>query len=272
MSRGRSVQMVLLAVLGSVCCALPAHAAPLDGVTPFLSAQYFSWREFSGGSRLLKEEGPLFAGGVLGEFAIPRHAPSALALRGKVEIFGGVVDYHGETQAPNPVPVKTEVSYLGTRQELDLGYRYSSDTWYLEPFSGVGYRWWLRGLQDATSSAGSQVSGYTEYWQTAYLRTGGRSLCRVGLETSLFLEGGAKYPFYTGNSVNFAGAGRITFRPVGEWSGFAETGINYRRLRLALSYEGFRFSSSPLVQVGTKDYFQPDSASDIFGLHLGWTF
>ena len=182
------------------------------------------------------------------------------------------MDYDGETQAPSPVPVQTEVSYLGTRQDLDLGYRYTAERWFLEPFSGVGYRWWLRELHDSTSANGQAVSGYTEYWQTAYLRLGGHGRYRTPSGVSFTAEGGAKYPFYCGNSVNFAGSGVTTFRPVGEWSGFAEAGIGYRHLKLALSYEGFRFAASPTERVGTKDFFQPQSRSDIFGLNLGWAF
>jgi hypothetical protein len=266
------MKTMFLAVLLSVCCAIPVTAASLDELTPFLSAQYFTWEEYSGGRRLLKESGPLFSGGILFEVIAPSDTPSALAFRGKGEVFGGIVDYRGETQAPNPVPVNTDVSYVGTRQDLDLGYRYTAGTWFLEPFAGLGYRWWLRGLQDSTSESGQRVSGYTEYWQTGYLRLGARGRYRDASGVSLFAEGGAKHPFYTGNSVDFAGTGVTTFRPQGRWSGFAETGVTYRHLKLALSYEGFRFAASPVLQVGTQRYLQPESSSDILGLNLGWAF
>ena len=271
MLAGRLVQMVLLAVLCSVCRALPVSAASSYQLTPYLSGEYFTWREFSGGARLLKESGTLYAGGLLAEFTPATASRSSLILRGRGELFGGVVDYDGETQAPATLPVQTRVSYLGVRQDLDLGYRYSGDRWYLEPFGGVGYRWWLRELHDATSS-GQSVSGYTESWQSAYLRLGAQGRYRTASEVSLFAQGGAKYPFYTGNSVGFAGAGVTTFRPGGELSGFAELGASYRQLRLALSYEGFRFSRSSQIRVGTKDYFQPESRSDILGVNLGWSF
>ena len=272
MVQGRSLQMFLLAALCAACCAVPVTAAPLDELTPYLSGQHLTWSESAAGRRLLKESGALFSGGILAEFVTPPAASVSLTLRGREELFGGVVDYAGETQAPNPVPVNTEVSYLGTRQELDLGCRYSADSWNLEPFGGAGYRWWLRELHNSSSATGDPVSGYTEYWQTAYLRMGARGRYRDPSGVSFFAEGGAKYPFYTGNSVDFAGSGVTTFRPGAEWSGFAEAGASYRHLRLALSYEGFRFSTSPLVQIGTKAFFQPESSSDIFGLSLGWAF
>jgi hypothetical protein len=266
------MKSILLALMLAVGCAIPVSAASLDELTPFLSAQYFTWEEYGGGRRLLKESGQLYSGGILFEVLFPFGSPSALAFRGKGEIFGGIVDYQGETQAPNPVPVNTEVNYVGIRQDLDLGYRYTADSWFLEPFAGLGYRWWFRGLQDASSATGQAVSGYTEYWQTGYLRLGGRGRYRNASGVALFAEGGAKYPFYTGNSVDFVGSGVTTFRPQGRWSGFAETGVSYRHVKLALSYEGFRFSASPVVQVGTQRFLQPESSSDIFALNLGWAF
>jgi len=266
------MKTIVAALMLLVPCATSALAASLDELTPYLSAQYFTWEEHLGGRRILKESGPLFAGGVLLEVITQSDTPSSLTFRGKGEIFGGIVGYDGETQAPNAVPVKTDVSYFGTRQELDLGYRYSAESWCLEPFTGLGYRWWLRGLQDSTLADGQPVSGYTEYWRAGYARLGARGRYRPGSGVTLFAEGGVKYPFYTGNSVDFAGSGVTTFRPRGTWSGFAETGVTYQHLKLALTYEGFRYSASPLAQVGNQSYLQPESSSDIFGLNLGWAF
>jgi hypothetical protein len=269
MGRGRAWQRVIFAVLCAACCALPAAAASLDELTPYLTGNYFTWREFSGGRRLLKESGPLFAGGAVAELV----TVSALTLRGRAEIFGGVVNYDGETQ--EQIPVKTEVSYLGTKQEFDLGYRYAADGWHLEPFTGLGYRWWLRGLHDSTAVDGQPASGYTEYWRTGYLRLGMRGRYRTASGASLFAEGGAKYPFYTANDSDPFGNGVHTYRPGGDWSSFAETGVSYRRLKLSLSYEGFRFSPSPVVVVvfnGVNLLHQPESVSSIIGLNLGWSF
>jgi hypothetical protein len=262
------MKTVLLALFFSVCCAVPVSAASFDEVTPFLSGQYFTWDEHSGGRRLLKESGPLFSGGIL----LGVVTDFSLTLRGKAEIFGGEIGYNGETQAPNSFPVRTDVSYFGTRHEFDLGYRVSSGALRLEPFGGLGYRWWLRGLQNATSATGQRVSGYTEWWQTGYGRLGARGRYLMPSGVAIFAEGGAKYPFYTGNNVDFSNSGMTTFHPGGEWSGFAETGVTYRHLKLTLFYEGFRFSQSSDKQVGTQFFFQPESSSDIFGLSLGGAF
>lgn len=257
---------VLVAAALCICSPLTASAASLVELTPFLSGQYFTWEEYDGGRRLLKESGPLVSGGLV----VRAEPPSNLSLQGKLEVFGGEVGYNGETMPPNPVPLRTSVSYLGTREELDLGYRLTFDRLRLIPFAGTGYRWWMRDLHDATDASGRPTTGYTEWWRTWYSRLGGRVGCDLPSEVTLSAEGGAKYPFYVSNSTDFAGLG--TFRPGARWSAFAEAGIGYRQLRVNLSYEGFRFGASPLKQSGGIYYLQPASSSDIFGLSLGWSF
>lgn len=261
------MRTLLAAVIVALCCALPAAAEALEELTPYFSTQYFTWKERFHGRRLLKEEGPLFSAGIL-VGAVPS---SPLAIRGRGEIFGGEVGYRGETQAPESIPVRTRVFYLGTKTELDLGYRLQTPAVRLEPFGGIGHRWWLRDLHDTTATDGTQVSGYTETWHMGYGRVGARAQTFLGA-ARIVAEGGAKYPFYTGNTVDFVGSGETTFHPKGRWSGFAETGITYRNFNAVLLYEGFRFAQSDAKAVQGTNYFQPDSSSDIFGMRLGWSF
>lgn len=258
--------LLAMAVI-AFCCAAPAAAATVEELTPYFSTQYFTWTERFEGRRLLKEEGTLFSGGVL-VGAVPS---STLAIRGRGEIFGGEVGYRGETQAPQSIPVRTRVSYLGTKAEVDLGYRLRDRELRLEPFGGVGYRWWMRDLHDTSTAAGAFVSGYTETWDMVYGRVGARARTFLGA-AKVVAEGGAKYPLYTGNTVDFVGSGETTFRPKGRWSGFGEAGITYRNFNLVLLYEGFRFGRSDVKSVQGANYFQPDSSSGIVGMRLGWTF
>jgi len=266
------MKTILLATLLFICCGLPASAASLEELTPFFSVQRYTWEEFGGGRRLLKESGELFSGGVL----VGLSTDFSMTLRAKAELFGGVVDYDGETQAPNPLPVETEVNYVGVKGEFDFGYRASYQALSVEPFAGLGYRWWLRDLEDSTAVTRAgipvPVSGYTENWFTGYGRLGARGSYRASAELSLFAEGGALYPFYTGNTVDFVGSGETTFRPRGRVSGFAEAGAYWRQLRLALYYEGFRWDRSPAKSVGDFFFLQPESTSDIYGLSVGWNF
>ncbi|WP_183360916.1 hypothetical protein [Geomonas limicola] len=251
--------LLLAGTLETACAAGPE-------ITPYLSAQYFTWREYHAARRLLKETGPLFAGGL--DLALPvyRQAPNSLMIESRHEVFGGYVDYDGETQ--EQIPVKTEVSYVGTRHEIGAGWRHDAGGWTLEPFTSLGYRWWFRGLQDATSANGQPSQGYTEYWQTGYLKLGGRGSCQVGPKFQVTGEAGATYPFYASNYVKLKSVGPTTFSPEGLWSPFAQAGLRYGGLRVTVSYEGFRFGASPLK----KGFLQPESTSDLIGLNLGWTF
>ncbi|MBJ6799633.1 hypothetical protein [Geomonas propionica] len=250
-----------------LCCALPAAAGTLEELTPYFSTQYFTWQERIDGRRLLKEEGPLFAAGV----RVGAVTDTVFTLKAKGELFGGEVGYRGETQGADPAPVRTRVTYLGTTGEVDLGYRLRSEALVLEPFGGIGYRYWLRDLQDSSAPDGTRVYGYTEAWTMGYGRVGARA-ATSSAGVKLTACGGAKYPFYVGNTVDFAGSGETTFRPKGRWSGFAEAGAGYRSLSMSLYYEGFRFHQSDLKMVQGTAYFQPDSSSDIFGMRVGWTF
>ncbi|MBU5635604.1 hypothetical protein KOM00_02545 [Geomonas sp. Red69] len=257
----------LLAAVIVLCCALPAAAGTMEELTPYFSTQYFTWQERINGRRLLKEEGALFSVGA----RVGAVIDSSFTLRGKGELFGSEVGYRGETQAPDSTPVHTRVTYLGTNAEVDLGYRLHPANIVLEPFGGIGYRYWLRDLQDSTTSDGTRVTGYTEAWNLGYCRLGARSVASAG-GVKFTAGGGAKYPFYVGNTVDFEGSGDTTFHPKGRWSGFAEAGVSYRSLTVALLYEGFRFRRSDPKMVQGTAYFQPDSSSDIFGVRVGWAF
>lgn len=261
------MKRTLLAAALVLSSAAPGSAATLELLAPYLSGQYFTWQERVSGARILKESGTLFSAGVV-EGAV---TDFGMTIRGKGELFGGEVGYDGQTQDATPLPVSTDVVYLGTVQQLDLGYRAGTGGLSFEPFAGAGYRWWLRDLQDTRAATGEPVYGYTELWQTAYARIGARGRY-VTPSASVFAEGGGKYPFFAGNRVDFDGYGDTMFRPGGRWSAFGDAGVQWRRLKLTLSYEGFRFSHSAFKTVGTRLYFQPDSSSDLFGLSAAWSF
>jgi hypothetical protein len=259
-----------------ICIAAPVAAAGNNGISElyvYPSIQYFKWEEFNGGSRLLKETGPMYGAGAAIALENPvLDANNFMTLKARVELFGSVVDYDGQTQPPDPLPVKTDVTYFGTKGELDAGWRYSTGPFYMEPFGGAGIRWWLRDIHDASTTDGGgnsvSVMGYTENWLSAYARAGLRSGYTLAKDLKVFAEAGGKYPFYSENSVNFSDTGPVTVKPRGEWSAFAELGAQYKWFRPCLFYEGFRYSDSPVVS----GLFQPESQGDIFGVQLGVSF
>jgi len=270
---------IIATVLLSLFLAAPAFAASsnvIDSWSLYTFFDSFNWREYKTPSqRLLKESGPMYGAGT--DLSLNLY-DRKLLLKGKGEVSGSVVDYRGQTQENNDYParsrrpVNTDVTYVGLRLEGDLGWRFPLQRFSLEPFGGVGGRWWLRGLQDSvtTDAAGNPfiAGGYTETWRTAYATVGSRAAYRAGDSLNVFMEGGARYPFYVSNSVDVANVGTVTLRPRGEWSAVGELGADWRHLRVSVHYEGFRVSASP----AKSGYLQPQSASDVYGLRIGWSF
>lgn len=273
--------VIILWLLG----ATPATAASFGGVEEWYlypSLQYFTWEEFSNGGRLLKESGVLAGFGAAVHINLLRtESAGDLTLRGRGELFGGVADYDGQTTGGGPgleeLPVKTGTDYFGAKQEADVGWRFPAAPVNMEPFAGLGYRWWLRSIRNSSTHDNSgnlvRVQGYDEWWQTVYARLGVRGSHPVSGELRIFAEGGAKYPLYSRNEADFPGVGTVILEPGGAWSGFAEAGFRYRSFRQSFYYEGFRFSQSPAVRVRKGvGLLQPKSDSDIFGITVGWAF
>ena len=242
----------------------------------FPSFQYFTWEEFKpNGPRILREEGLLVGAG--GGARLDLYEKK-LMLKLKGELFGGDVHYNGHTQpnsnpAFNERPTKTEVIYFGTKVESDLGWRSPIGSVSIEPFAGLGYRWWLRALQETTASRADNgnpfpVGGATEYWMSFYSRLGARAAWSFTKDFTLFAEGGGKYPFYNENRADLTGGGKVSIKPGSEWSAFGEIGLTYKRFRPTLYYEGFRFSQSHVAE----GVFQPKSDSDILGINLNWVY
>ncbi len=280
------VKRLILSTIIALFFTVPAFAGQ-DGLVEewtllLPSHQYYTWDEYlPSGLRALKEEGPLVGAGGTARLNL---YDRKLMLKLKGELFGGVSYYDGHTQASaqNPaisfLPVKTDVIYFGLRAESDLGWRIPLGDASIEPFGGLGYRWWLRSLQSSTTvdTNGNPlaVAASTEYWMSFYSRLGARAALALSKNVTLFAEGGAKYPFYNENSTDIPGSGSITIKPGKEWSAFGEIGVTYKSFRPSIYYEGFRFSQSPAVAIPYTNLFaiQPRSQSDIIGLNISWVF
>src|SRR4029453_1235254 len=77
-----------------------AVAADFSSVREFYaypSLQYFTWEESFGGRRLLQEKGVLYGAGTAVAVDLLQTNAGVLTLRGKGELFGGVVDYERQT-------------------------------------------------------------------------------------------------------------------------------------------------------------------------------
>ena len=240
---------------------------------------YFTWKENgSFGEQLVKETGPLFGvGSGVRTILFRSDSGQTLTLSGKLDIYGGVVDYDGHTQAPSYLPVSTDVTYFGTRLGFDAGWGFPAGRSTVGPFAGFNYRFWLRDLNSTTTFDGRgnlvPVAGTTEYWNDLSTRIGVRWYdIPLAREWHLFAEGGASYSFYAGNTIDLNGFGNVTVDPEGQWSAFAEAGVRYQRLRLAVTFEEQRYSRSPSVFAGPYYVYQPASTGEYLGFSVGYCF
>ena len=267
---------VALLVMAAASPVFAARSGDVDELSAYLNLASFSWQERVNGHRVLKESGPLAGVGATAGvvLAVPREG-TALRVRGKAEIFGGDVDYDGQTAGSNPAPVHTDTGYFGVKGEGELGFRVALVRSTLEPFVGIGYRWWRRDISDSTTQLNNTVvavTGGVELWQSLYTKLGLRGTHEVVAGVRAFAEAGALYPLLTRNTAKDSTLGEPTVKPEGEWSAFAELGAECGKFRPSLFYEGRRFSRSPSVVAGNFIVFQPDSDEDVFGVRLGWAF
>lgn len=255
--------LLLISAMLLVLTIMPLNAAGAEW-EEYAKVDYFTWSEYLNGARLLKESGPLFGVGGTVKFYPSRQ----LTLKAKAEFFTGQVNYDGQTQDSRPVD--TDTIYLGFKTEGDVGWQFQSGKGAIEPFVGLGYRWWLRAIQ----SNGFAI-GCTERWRILYTRLGIRSAYAISRTRGFFTEVGVKLPLISENEADLCvvGLGKPTVRPRQKASLFADVGIRISRFKASLFYEGMRFRESPIVKVtDTVGVFQPETKADIFGIKLGMNF
>jgi hypothetical protein len=253
-------------------CLIPGvvTAAQVEPVSLYTAFRWHEWREqyreqATGNPAALREYGPLIVVGLVVPVSLlPVPMPSGeIMVRNSLELFAGQVRYEGHLQNIQTgflTPHETSVNYLGMQGIIDLGWRFPVSTLTMEPFTGLGVRWWLRSLQGG--------GGYNEYWLTLTNRFGCRIALPVASSLTIVAAGGAHVPFYTTNDAD-----GTTLEPDGQWSGFGEVSLVSGRWEHAFTYEGLRYERSPTVQVSpTLGLFQPPSQSDVYGYRLGYRF
>jgi hypothetical protein len=226
----------------------------------YISTEEYVWKEFlDDGSQALKENGMLFGIG----FAFYHEFRNHLTIKPSIEIFGGSTDYDGHTQSG--IPATTTVGYSGLKLGVDGGYRFRpSESVFLEPFGGIGIRFWTRDIKDGTTSTGSPTSGYKEDWTTVMARLGLR------MDVSMFFfEAAVRYPIYNENTVETD----LTLYPGKQPSYFGEAGVKAGKFKGSVYYETLSFSRSDSVYAGSGIYaYQPKSTATMVGIRLGAAF
>lgn len=229
----------------------------------------FVWQEITSGTKILEENGMLYGIGFSGKLFYPSN--ETLSTRG--EVFLGNVNYDGAIQTGAKATSITD--YFGLKLEADRGFhKRVSNGVSIEPYVGAGYRWWKRQLNDGTTSTGIIARGYTEQWQTFYLRTGVIGEIIKENNIKVFSRVGLNIPLFTTNSVSLSeidpALPDITLNPGSQMSFNADAGIKKNRFQVLLFYEQMRFAKSDNFSIGGGVYFfQPESKADIIGVRVG---
>lgn len=267
-----------IAMLCSVSYFAPAAIAEESNV--YAVFESFIWREFDDdGSRLLKESGPIFGLG----FSYWKEFADHVTLKPTAEIFGGTVDYDGQACSIDPVthvqtclPATTDVDYFGFKFQGEAGRRFRSEhNSFIEPFGGLGLRYWLRDINDGIAEDGSPTAGYMEEWITLQARLGVRGGVDISSKKQAFAEAGVQLPIYNRNTAYLSDVGLgsdVRMNPGRQVSFFAETGIKIDRFKGSLFYDSLRFSKSSPVISGSFIYWQPKSTMDVYGIKAGLVF
>jgi len=233
----------------------------------YLKAARFVWKEFDGGSRLLEESGPRYGLGIFQYYELNR-----LTFRPFLELYGGNVDYDGQTQGGTPFV--TDTNYAGGRAGFDVGgVILRNPAFSLEPFVGFAFDYWER---DIESGAGG--IGYKETWRSTSARGGLRGEIGAGWRRVRFFgEAALTWPFSNSNRADLPVIGTVEVRPKDKLGWSAEAGMRAGPVRIAFVYEMVNFSRSDetLVPLGggiALSFLQPDSEYSVYGLTVGWLF
>lgn len=253
-------KLLLLSAMTSIfffLSAMPSKATAADyNVYGLLS--HVTWTESDPSA---KESGLVYGLGVSAKF----YPYEQLTLKFKAE--GGISRLNYDGQLLFGIPQSTHTNYVTAKFETDAGWIFPlvDDKLHIEPFGGLGFTWWRRGIEST-----SDFSGLTENWYTVYGKAGLYVEYSIPDSTLIFAEGGVKLPLYTRNvaDLSIPGMGQVTLDPQGQISAFAQLGARYSVLQATVFYDSYSFAPS-----GTSAGFQqPRTITNIYGLMLGIAF
>lgn len=203
----------------------------------------------------------------------------------RAKVYSGSVEYNGETVS-GAATQSTDTDYDGLLMEAGFSYFPDIDN-ASSPNAGragirmaVGFDSWRRSIQDSrtVSLTPTEVPGYVENYTVAYGRLG----ATFGGGGNWSFDAGAKYPFYTSETVGLKALGYAsdpTLKPQGRFSLYADVGIQFNRWwSMQFYYDSYRFARSgaePVYYPGsdvTYLVWQPESRQDAVGVKVSFTF
>jgi hypothetical protein len=271
----------LFAALAAVFAVLhvpvaSAQAEEAKGTTAFFAeVESYKWEEFFPKNvGVVEESGPRGAIGVAwSNLRTPEGGP---VYRAHGKIYGGKVDYDGETILTTPGRISSEASYMGLQAGGLGGYRFGGKVGF-EVVSGIDVDIWVRDIKENTTSA--TPIGYNTLFIVPSAKLG------IGMFTrfesfGMALRAGPKLPIfvleraYIYDDVDFKPKSRLS------WFGTAEFSFGGRgkdRFTLSFYYDSYRFGASDpenLTQGGVliNTVTQPDVEMSSYGARIAFGF
>ncbi len=232
-----------------------SYAGSVKGNLKLIS-EYFKWSEYAFGSKMVEESGPMFGLGI----EVKKSFPNSLNLNFGFKFLFGSVDYDGRTWGGWQVSSTT--NYWRINPEIDLGILKKVNSFFIEPFVGLGLKYWKRDLESTQNAL-----GYKEYWKVFYAPLGLRGRYMFSKDKEFFSKIALKIPIENESRMEIWGY-EVSFDPGKKISMLFEAGIRFERLSLGLFYENMKFSESSPVPVFNFFLFQPESEADIWGIIL----
>jgi hypothetical protein len=256
--------------------------APRAEVAGIFGVEHYRWTELFP-PRQLVETGPRI---VLGIRQL-QDKPKGI-LFGYQGIFRtGTADYNGwaqDNKTKSFSPLTTKSDYFGLDNNFSTRYRFFNEvsgSYYFDIIGSLGLDYWVRNINSTTGT-----SGYAEYYLISYAKAG---LGAGKPESGPRVEAGIKYPVWTNETAGTAAVGQSSSNPVlspgKNISYFASATYKFKSpWSVNVSYEGFRFPPSELVNSDSPDYSsgslkwiltkvqQPESWQDIYIFTVGYAF
>ncbi len=216
----------------------------------YVTPRYFLWEEFnSSGDKLLDESGFLLALGMRGDLSF---------LTGGLEIYGGTVNYDGQTQAGDPV--QTDTGYLGLSAAAGLWFERGE---YVRLRGEVLYssELWVRDIRSTQNAL-----GYKETWFYDSVDLGLR-IASGGFYTF------GRYRYMVGNAYMQASlAGVPELRPKRGPAYELGVGVKGQDYGVELSYSYTKFNRSDPKPYGSGYVLQPESVRRTVSLRFSAFF
>ncbi len=254
--------------LSAMAPSLPAAVDRTIESTWYFREESFHWNERMGGTEFVNEYGPLSTLGYQHRSGIERF---------RFEIFGGTEAYYGAAQfddgTSEPYNESNGTNYVGLRGEYEI--LFEPTAWPQIRFMlGLGTRFWLRDLQDATTPDGTYVTGYEETWWTIYPYIGVETresnepgvhfygLARVGATVFTYQYADSidlnYYPLYSDTVLN----------PRCGVTAQLQLGVHFQKFSLVAFSEIMTWAESAEV----RGSLQPASCMTTIGAQFGYTF